>query len=116
MNRRELAKTLQTRIQFENDEGKKEPFFSSFQLADDTLKLIFQIIGNQLQSGGEVSVAGFGRWKVRQTAAGLRRNPQTQEMVRVPASQKVRFYPSTGLKAAVAGKTPSRRRTTTKRA
>jgi DNA-binding protein HU-beta len=115
MNRRELTKTLQTRIQFENDEGKKEPFFSSFQLADDTLKLIFQIVSNELQGGGEVSVAGFGRWKVRQTAAGLRRNPQTQEMVRVPASQKVRFYPSTGLKAAVAGKTASRRRTPAKR-
>ncbi|HVB52637.1 MAG TPA: HU family DNA-binding protein [Candidatus Acidoferrales bacterium] len=111
MNRRELAKDLQNRIQFENDEGKQEPFFSSFMLADDTLKLIFQIIGNELQGGGEVSVAGFGRWKVRQTAAGLRRNPQTQEMVRVPASQKVRFYPSTALKAAVAGKTTARRRT-----
>lgn len=112
MNRRELAKTLQTRIQFENDEGKQEPFFSSFLLADDTLKLIFQIIGHELEGGGEVSIAGFGRWKIRQTAAGLRRNPQTQAMVRVPASQKVRFYPSTGLKSAVAGKSSSRRRST----
>ncbi|HVC39107.1 MAG TPA: HU family DNA-binding protein [Candidatus Dormibacteraeota bacterium] len=110
MNRRELAKNLQNRIQFENDEGKQEPFFSSFMLADDTLKLIFQIIGNELQGGGEVAIAGFGRWKVRQTAAGLRRNPQTQAMVRVAASQKVRFYPSTALKAAVAGKSPARRR------
>ncbi|HEY6538148.1 MAG TPA: HU family DNA-binding protein, partial [Candidatus Dormibacteraeota bacterium] len=97
-----MAKDLQNRIQFENDQGSKEPFFSSFMLADDTLKLIFQIVGKELERGGEVSIAGFGRWKVRQTAAGLRRNPQTQEMVRVPASQKVRFYPATALKAAVA--------------
>jgi DNA-binding protein HU-beta len=110
MNRRELAKTLQAQIQFENDEGKQEPFFSSFILADDTLKLIFQIISTELERGQEVSVAGFGRWKVRQTAAGLRRNPQTQAMVRVPASQKVRFYPSTGLKSSVAGKSTTRRR------
>lgn len=110
MNRRELAKTLQAKIQFETETGQQEPFFSSFALADDTLKLIFQIIGSQLEHGGEVSIAGFGRWKVRQTAAGLRRNPQTQEMVRVPASQKVRFYPSTGLKSSVAGKSGTRRR------
>ncbi len=111
MNRRELAKTLQAQIQFENENGHQEPFFSSFALADDTLKLIFQIIGGELEGGREVSIAGFGRWKVRQTAAGLRRNPQTQEMVRVPASHKVRFYPSTGLKSAVAGKAGTRRRT-----
>ncbi|MGH7639393.1 MAG: HU family DNA-binding protein [Candidatus Dormibacteria bacterium] len=110
MNRRELAKDLQNRIKFEGEDGKQEPFFTSFLLADDTLKLIFQTIGGQLQQGSEVSIAGFGRWKVRQTAAGLRRNPQTQEMVRVPASQKVRFYPSTALKAAVAGRSGSRRR------
>ena len=110
MNRRELAKTLQTKIKFENESGEREPFFSSFVLADDTLKLIFQIIGGELEQGREVSVAGFGRWKVRQTAAGLRRNPQTQEMVQVPASQKVRFYPASSLKAAVAGKAVPRRR------
>jgi DNA-binding protein HU-beta len=110
MNRRELAKTLQTKIKFENESGEREPFFSSFVLADDTLKLIFQIIGGELEQGREVSVAGFGRWKVRQTAAGLRRNPQTQEMVQVPASQKVRFYPASGLKASVAGKAVPRRR------
>ncbi|MGH7665883.1 MAG: HU family DNA-binding protein [Candidatus Dormibacteria bacterium] len=112
MNRRELAKNLQQRIQFENEQGKQEPFFSSFMLADDTLKLIFQIVTAELKGGGEVSVAGFGRWKIRQTPAGRRRNPQTQAMVQVPASQKVRFYPSTALKAAVAGRSTTRRRST----
>ncbi|MGH7611673.1 MAG: HU family DNA-binding protein [Candidatus Dormibacteria bacterium] len=111
MNRRQLAKSLQAQIQVENDQGRNEPLFSSFLQADDTLKLIFQVIAGELKKGSEVSVAGFGRWKIRQTAAGLRRNPQTQAMVRVPASQKVRFYPSTGLKALVAGRSTTRRRT-----
>lgn len=113
MNRRELAKTLQGQLLYDNDPN--DPVFPNFRFADDTLKLIFDIIGRELERGEEVSVAGFGRWKVRQSPAGLRRNPQTQEMVRVAASQKVRFYPATGLKSAVAGKTPSTKRRTTKR-
>ncbi len=110
MNRRELAKTLQSQLLYDNDPN--DPVFPNFRFADDTLKLIFDIIGQQLEHGDEVSVAGFGRWKVRQTPAGLRRNPQTQEMVRVAASQKVRFYPAASLKASVAGRsgTTTRRR------
>lgn len=108
MNRRELAKTLQAKLLFDNDPN--DPVFPSFAMADDTLKLIFDLIGQRLEAGEEVSIAGFGRWKVRPTAAGMRRNPQTQEMVRVPASQKVRFYPAIALKSSVAGKTATRRR------
>jgi DNA-binding protein HU-beta len=108
MNRRELAKTLQSTLLYDNDPN--DPVFPNFRFADDTLKLIFDLIGKQLEKGEEVAIAGFGRWKVRETAAGMRRNPQTQEMVRVPATQKVRFYPATALKTAVAGKPAPRRR------
>jgi|GEM_PF-3965760 DNA-binding protein HU-beta len=111
MNRRELAKTLQGKVVVEYEDGTKESVFQNFAMADDTLKLIFDIIGQRLEAGEEVAIAGFGRWKIRETAAGMRRNPQTQEMVRVPATQKVRFYPATALKTAVAGKATPRRRT-----
>ncbi|NNM97643.1 MAG: HU family DNA-binding protein [Candidatus Dormibacteraeota bacterium] len=110
MNRRELAKTLQSKVVVQYEDGTGEPVFPNFAMADDTLKLIFDLIGQRLEAGEEVAIAGFGRWKVRPTAAGMRRNPQTQEMVRVPASQKVRFYPASALKSSVAGKaTPKRR-------
>jgi nucleoid DNA-binding protein len=112
MNRRDLAKTLQSKLLYDNDPS--DPVFPNFRFADDTLKLIFDLVAKQLADGEEVAIAGFGRWKIRQTAAGMRRNPQTQEMVRVPASQKVRFYPATALKGSVAG-TPASRRRTTKR-
>ncbi|HVD04132.1 MAG TPA: HU family DNA-binding protein [Candidatus Dormibacteraeota bacterium] len=110
MNRRELAKTLQSKVVVQYEDGTSESIFQNFAMADDTLKLIFDLIGQRLEAGEEVAIAGFGRWKLRETAAGMRRNPQTQEMVRVPATQKVRFYPATALKSSVAGKTAPRRR------
>ncbi|HUY96829.1 MAG TPA: HU family DNA-binding protein [Verrucomicrobiae bacterium] len=99
MNRRDLAKKLATTF---------DPPLS-FRDADATLKFLFDEIGKRLVSGEEVSIPGFGRWKVRPTAAGMRRNPQTQAMIKVPASQRVRFYPATALKTEVAGSRSGRR-------
>lgn len=112
MNRRELAKTLQAQLLYDNDPS--DPVFPNFRFADETLQLIFDLIAKQLEAGEEVSIAGFGHWKIRETPAGMRRNPQTQAMVRVPASKKVRFYPSVGLKASVAGKSRTVRRATSR--
>ncbi len=99
MNRRDLAKALTTTF---------DPPLS-FRDADATLKFVFGEIGTKLVSGEEVSIPGFGRWKIRPTKAGMRRNPQTQEMIKVPASQRVRFYPATALKAEVASGRAGRR-------
>lgn len=43
MNRRELAKTLQAQLLYDGDPS--DPVFSSFSFADETLKLIFGLIG-----------------------------------------------------------------------
>lgn len=102
MNRRQLAKTLQGQLLYDNDPS--DPVFPNFRFADETLQMIFGLIGKQLEAGEEVTIAGFGRWKIRQSPGGMRRNPQTQAMVKVAPSNKVRFYPSSALKAAVAGK------------
>ncbi|MDA8395513.1 MAG: HU family DNA-binding protein [Candidatus Dormibacteraeota bacterium] len=108
MNRRQLAKTLQDQLLYDNDPS--DPVFPNFRFADETLQLIFGLIGQELASGEEVSIAGFGHWKLRQSPGGMRRNPQTQAMVRVAPTTKVRFYPASSLKAQVAGKpTPARR-------
>ena len=109
MNRRELAKTLQVQLLY--DGNPSDPVFSSFSFADETLKLIFGLIGQKLEAGEEVSIAGFGRWKVRESPGRMRRNPQTGAPVKVAPSKKVRFYPASALKVAVASK-PVRRRTT----
>ncbi len=104
MNRRELAKALV------KDFPLDPPL--SFRGADELVKWVFDRIAAELVAGNEASIPGFGRWKVRQTAAGMRRNPQTQEMIRVPASQRVRFYPATALKTSVAEKSRSGRKST----
>ena len=109
MNRRELAKTLQTQLRYDGDPS--DPVFSSFSFADDTLKLIFDLISKELRQGQDVAIAGFGQWKVRESPGRMRRNPQTGATIKVGPSKKVRFYPASALKVAVASK-PVRRRTT----
>ncbi len=102
MNRRELAKALQARLLYDGDPS--DPVFSSFSFADETLQLIFWLIAQELDAGEEVSVAGFGRWKISESPGGMRRNPRTGAPVKVGPSKKVRFYPSLALKTAVATK------------
>jgi DNA-binding protein HU-beta len=109
MNRRELAKTLQTQLLYDGDQS--DPVFSSFNFADETLQLIFGLIGQKLQAGEDVAIAGFGRWKISESRGGMRRNPRTGAPVQVGPSKKVRFYPASALKVAVAAK-PVRRRAT----
>jgi len=81
MNRRELAKTLQAHLLY--DGNLSDPVFSSFSFADETLKLIFGLIGQKLEAGEEVSIAGLGRWKVRDSPGRMRRNPQTGMTIKV---------------------------------
>ncbi|MHB8330714.1 MAG: HU family DNA-binding protein [Candidatus Dormibacteria bacterium] len=109
MNRRELAKTLQAQLLYDGDPS--DPVFSSFSFADETLQLIFGLIEQQLEAGEEVSIAGFGRWKIRESPGGMRRNPRTGATIKVGPSKKVRFYPASALKVSVASK-PVRRRST----
>ncbi|MHB8325157.1 MAG: HU family DNA-binding protein [Candidatus Dormibacteria bacterium] len=109
MNRRELAKTLQAQLLYDGDPS--DPVFSSFSFADETLQLIFGLIGQKLEAGEDVAIAGFGQWKVRESPGGMRRNPRTGAPIKVAPSKKVRFYPASALKVAVASK-PVRRRAT----
>ncbi|MHB8325754.1 MAG: HU family DNA-binding protein [Candidatus Dormibacteria bacterium] len=109
MNRRELAKTLQAQLLYDGDPS--DPVFSSFNFADETLQLIFGLIGQKLEAGEDVAIAGFGRWKVRESPGGLRRNPSTGATIKVGPSKKVRFYPASALKVSVAAKSVRRRTT-----
>ena len=113
MNRRELAKTLQAQLLYDGDPN--DPVFSSFNFADETLQLIFGLIKQKLEAGEEVSIAGFGQWKVRESPGGMRRNPRTGATIKVGPSKKVRFYPSLALKTAVATKPVAPKRRATRR-
>ena len=52
----------------------------------------------KLAEGDEVAILGFGSFKVAERSARTARNPQTGEMVEVPASKAVTFKLSKSLK------------------
>ena len=51
--------------------------------------------------GEEVSIAGFGKFKVNQSAAQVGRIPRTGDPLTIPASRKVGFQPAKALKDKV---------------
>lgn len=44
-----------------------------------------------LKKGEEVSILGFGRFSVKETAARQGRNPKTKEVINIPAKKSVKF-------------------------
>ncbi|MGC1304302.1 MAG: HU family DNA-binding protein [Caulobacteraceae bacterium] len=53
--------------------------------------------------GEEVSLGGFGKFKVQDKPARQARNPRTGETIEVAAAKKVVFTPAKALKDAVQG-------------
>lgn len=70
-------------------------------------KTIVDALFGQLQAaavkGEEVSVPGFGKFKVQNKPARTARNPRTGESIAVPATKKLAFQPAKALKDALAG-------------
>jgi DNA-binding protein HU-beta len=61
----------------------------------------FDAIQNALSSGDEVTITGFGTFKVTHRAAREGRNPQTGEAMPIPARNTPSFKPGSQLKRAV---------------
>lgn len=49
------------------------------------VEAVFETIVSTLEQGGEVSVLGFGAWKVKERAARMARNLKTGEVIQVAA-------------------------------
>lgn len=60
-------------------------------------------IADAAARGDEVSLAGFGKFKVKQSAAREGKNPRTGEAMTIAASKKVSFQPAKALKDKVNG-------------
>ncbi len=60
-----------------------------------------QLFTEALAKGEEVSLAGFGSFKVKERAARTGRNPQTGEAIQIAANRAVVFKPAKALKEAV---------------
>ena len=62
---------------------------------------VFSAIQEALADGDEVTVSGFGSFKVVERAARQGRNPQTGEEMTIRARKSPDFRPGTQLKRAV---------------
>lgn len=67
-------------------------------VAADAVNATIDAIVEALAEGEEVSLLGFGTFKVAERAARTARNPQTGETVEVAASKAVGFKVSKALK------------------
>ena len=55
-------------------------------------------IGKGLQEDSQVQLVGFGTFQVKDRAARMGRNPQTNEPIQIKASRSVGFRPGAKLK------------------
>ena len=64
---------------------------------------VFKALTEAAVKGEEVSIAGFGKFKVQAKPARTGRNPATGGSIQIAASKKVAFQPAKQLKDAVNG-------------
>ncbi len=66
--------------------------------AKEATHAVFEQLAVALSKGEEVSVAGFGKFSVKDTAAREGRNPRTGETMAIAASKRASFSAAKGLK------------------
>ena len=66
--------------------------------AKSAVDAVFDAIAAQLASGGEVAVAGFGKFGVSHRAARSGRNPATGATIQIAASKAAKFSAASALK------------------
>jgi DNA-binding protein HU-beta len=67
------------------------------------VEAVFDTIKGTLQSGGEVSLTGFGKFHVATRGPRQGVNPQTGERIQIPGGRVPRFTAGSALKQAVKG-------------
>jgi DNA-binding protein HU-beta len=63
---------------------------------------VLEAIRETLVKGEPVSLVGFGKFSVKETAPSVRVNPQTRAKIHVPARKRVKFSPGKDLAETVA--------------
>ena len=91
MNRSELAQSVAQKAGVDSSEAKA------------AVDAVFETITDELKSGNEVSVSGFGKFSVADRAARQGVNPATGEKIQIAASKAAKFSPASGLKSTLNG-------------
>jgi nucleoid DNA-binding protein len=89
IGRKELAKRI-----------SQEAHLTQKQAAQ-VLETTLAAIREALQNGNEVTLVGFGSFKVRQSAPRSGVNPRNKEHIEIPSKERVRFSPGKDLAEAV---------------
>ena len=89
MNKAEMADRLADRLRLNK------------AVARDAVDGVFEAIGEALANGEEVRLAGFGTFAARSRAARTGRNPQSGEVLSIPASKTPSFKAGKALRDAV---------------
>jgi DNA-binding protein HU-beta len=71
--------------------------------AKKAVEAVFAGIVDAAKKGEEVNLAGFGKFKVKDSPARQGRNPGTGETIEIAASRKLGFSPAKQVKDALAG-------------
>jgi DNA-binding protein HU-beta len=66
--------------------------------ARGAVEAAIETISDELASGGEVALAGFGKFSVSQRAARTGRNPSTGATIQISASKAAKFSAASALK------------------
>lgn len=90
MNNAELIAKVQGALGVSSADAKK------------AVDAVFEAVAGAAAAGEEVSVAGFGKFKVKDVPARTGRNPSTGAEIQIAASRKVSFAPAKALKDRLA--------------
>ena len=64
---------------------------------------VFEAIAEAAAAGDEISLPGFGKFKVKTSAAREGRNPSTGATIQIAASKKLSFAPAKAVKDKLNG-------------
>lgn len=91
MNHAELSDSVAASLDLSKTDARK------------AVDAVFAAIADAAAKGDEVSLNGFGKFKVKATAAREGRNPSTGETIQIKAAKKLAFAPAKAVKDRLNG-------------
>ncbi|MEW6636588.1 MAG: HU family DNA-binding protein [Actinomycetota bacterium] len=89
MNKSELIEKIASKVNGSKSEAQK--YFEAFT----------DVVTDELKSGGQVQITGFGKFYVQKREARQGINPQTKEKMNIPASKVPKFTAGNALKDSI---------------
>jgi DNA-binding protein HU-beta len=67
--------------------------------ARQVVEATIELVSDELAAGGDVSLAGFGKFSISRRSARQGRNPATGETIQIAASNSAKFSAASALKS-----------------